>query len=126
MKVEYSSNNSGGHWWLSDKDWINLESNGWDVIWGELVFTYPCPECKKDSDELSLKEKYGGEKKYEYHVFKCEEHGIFELKDTNYTEKEKRGIIQPLLMLFCHKNQYVNSIIIPFYFRNIELYLWSW
>lgn len=33
MKVEYSSNNSGGSWWLSDEDWYNLEKAGWQVQW---------------------------------------------------------------------------------------------
>lgn len=33
MIVEYSSNNSGGDWWLSDDDWKNLESAGWKVKW---------------------------------------------------------------------------------------------
>ena len=33
MKITYSSNNSGGHWWLKDKDWKNLERAGWDVEW---------------------------------------------------------------------------------------------
>jgi hypothetical protein len=32
-KVEYSSNNSGGSWWLSDKDWKALEKAGWKVAW---------------------------------------------------------------------------------------------
>ena len=31
--VRYSSNNSGGDWWLSDKDWYALEEAGWDVDW---------------------------------------------------------------------------------------------
>ena len=31
--VEYSSNNSGGSWWLSDEDWYALEKAGWDVEW---------------------------------------------------------------------------------------------
>ena len=26
MKIVYSSNNSGGSWWLSDEDWKNLEA----------------------------------------------------------------------------------------------------
>ena len=30
----YGSNNSGGHWWLTDEDWRNLELNGWLVYWG--------------------------------------------------------------------------------------------
>lgn len=33
MKVEYSSNNSGGDWWLEDADWFALEKAGWDVKW---------------------------------------------------------------------------------------------
>lgn len=33
MKVEYSSNNSGGGWWLKDADWKALEAAGWDVEW---------------------------------------------------------------------------------------------
>ena len=33
MKIRYSTNNSGGDWWLSDKDWHDLESNGWSVKW---------------------------------------------------------------------------------------------
>jgi len=32
-RVEYSSNNSGGSWWLSDSDWKALEDAGWDVDW---------------------------------------------------------------------------------------------
>lgn len=31
--VEYSSNNSGGSWWLNDDDWKALEAAGWDVEW---------------------------------------------------------------------------------------------
>lgn len=33
MRLEYSSNNSGGSWWLKDKDWRALERAGWDVEW---------------------------------------------------------------------------------------------
>lgn len=32
-KVEYHSNNSGGSWWLADKDWFALEKAGWKVKW---------------------------------------------------------------------------------------------
>ena len=35
---EYSSNNSGGNWWLSDENWKQLEEEGWFVIWGGLYF----------------------------------------------------------------------------------------
>jgi len=33
MLVEYSSNNSGGFWWLKDEDWYALEKAGWQVEW---------------------------------------------------------------------------------------------
>ena len=33
MLVKYTSNNSGGRWWLSDEDWIALEQAGWNVNW---------------------------------------------------------------------------------------------
>lgn len=33
MKVEYSSNNSGGSFWLSDQNWRDLEAAGWTVEW---------------------------------------------------------------------------------------------
>lgn len=33
--VEYSSNNSGGSWWLDDADWYALEHQGWMVQWYE-------------------------------------------------------------------------------------------
>lgn len=29
----YSSNNSGGYWWLKDEDWYKLEKSGWVVDW---------------------------------------------------------------------------------------------
>lgn len=32
-RVEYSSNNSGGSWWLKDADWYALEAAGWEVDW---------------------------------------------------------------------------------------------
>lgn len=38
MKVRYSSNNSGGSWWLSDEDWKNLEKAGWYIFWGGAYF----------------------------------------------------------------------------------------
>ena len=34
MKVEYSSLNSGGEWWLTDRHWEALEDDGWVVQWG--------------------------------------------------------------------------------------------
>lgn len=38
MKVEYRSNNSGGSWWLDDKDWKALAKAGWEVQWGGEYF----------------------------------------------------------------------------------------
>lgn len=35
MRVEYSSNNSGGSWWLKDADWLALERDGWEVLWAK-------------------------------------------------------------------------------------------
>lgn len=40
--VEYSSNNSGGSWWLTPEDWKALEDNGWTVEWLGKAF------CGKD------------------------------------------------------------------------------
>lgn len=37
--IEYSSNNSGGRWWLSDENWEALEKAGWQVDW------HSDPEC---------------------------------------------------------------------------------
>lgn len=34
MKIKYSTNNSGGSWWLKDEDWLALEKAGWAVAWG--------------------------------------------------------------------------------------------
>lgn len=33
MRVTYTSNNSGGSWWLNDQDWKALEDSGWVVDW---------------------------------------------------------------------------------------------
>lgn len=33
FEVSYSSNNSGGDWWLTDDDWLCLEDAGWEVQW---------------------------------------------------------------------------------------------
>ncbi len=41
MRVEYSSNNSGGGWWLDDADWVALEKAGWVVLWGGKYFCHP-------------------------------------------------------------------------------------
>lgn len=40
MYVEYTSNNSGGVWWLSDQNWKDLEIAGWSVQWESLTQNY--------------------------------------------------------------------------------------
>lgn len=37
-KTHYSSNNSGGNWWLTDKNWKDLEDAGWEVDWEKYRF----------------------------------------------------------------------------------------
>lgn len=51
MLIEYSSNNSGGHWWLKDEDWLALEAAGWNVAW----------EKDKKPDRFGLR---GGEERW--------------------------------------------------------------
>lgn len=36
--VHYDSNNSGGRWWLTDKQWDALERAGWEVEWRDERF----------------------------------------------------------------------------------------
>lgn len=31
--TRYTTNNSGGDWWLTDKNWLDLEAAGWTVEW---------------------------------------------------------------------------------------------
>lgn len=45
MKITYSSNNSGGSWWLKDEDWKRLEDGGWQVDW-----------YKDQEDQLGIRE----------------------------------------------------------------------
>lgn len=61
MRVEYSHNNSGGRWWLTEAHWKALEDAGWEVEWGGKWFctggawskpeerpaylTTPCVKC---------------------------------------------------------------------------------
>lgn len=47
MTVNYDSNNSGGSWWLTDQDWINLEKAGWHIEWGGLELENPNERIRK-------------------------------------------------------------------------------
>jgi hypothetical protein len=53
MYVEYSSNNSGGHWWMKDEDWKALERAGWIVVWASLAYKYT-PEGSHERDESGM------------------------------------------------------------------------
>jgi hypothetical protein len=60
MYVEYNANNSGGHWWLKDKDWKALEKAGWTVMWATQAFVYTegnkgdCVRLKNGMPKLRL------------------------------------------------------------------------
>ena len=67
--VSYSSNNSGGDWWLKTKDWKNLEKAGWLVQWIGLENVYkngydiykkglPVLKGKKGGNWLGAKAQY--------------------------------------------------------------------
>lgn len=45
--LSYSSNNSGGSWWLSDEDWFAMEKAGWNVEWRKND-TSPWSRADKD------------------------------------------------------------------------------
>lgn len=46
--IEYSSNNSGGSWWLDDGDWDKLEKAGWQVDW------YSDPEVRLSGGGIGM------------------------------------------------------------------------
>jgi len=49
MLVEYSSNNSGGNWWLKDEHWHALEAAGWKVEWFKDDLFYKNSESVKEN-----------------------------------------------------------------------------
>jgi len=67
VKVEYSANNSGGHWWLKDKDWVALSKAGWYVEWGGLYFChskFSWGSDKKLKDKCKTAESCHGHRKF--------------------------------------------------------------
>jgi hypothetical protein len=68
MKIEYSSNNSGGEWWLKDKDWIALEAAGWSVPWGGLAYCGYEGDAKFCPKPRCAKGKCGGHPKFKSHT----------------------------------------------------------
>jgi hypothetical protein len=67
--VEYNSNNSGGGWWLDDKDWRKLEKAGWLVEWGALDFCNsrfgPWPGAPKVAPDTHESDKCPGHRRFE-------------------------------------------------------------
>ena len=64
LTLEYSSNNSGGSWWLCDDDWKAMESAGWIVEWkpgggrwlGALATTASIPAADMDDAKRIVRE----------------------------------------------------------------------
>lgn len=52
--IEYSSNNSGGSWWLKDKDWLALKKAGWKVVMADENFIYENNKHKLGKNGLPL------------------------------------------------------------------------
>lgn len=71
MKIEYSSNNSGGSWWLKDKDWIALEKAGWNVDWGSRYWCFSSYSLNKPPtytfEKCKTKEECQGHKRFKSH-----------------------------------------------------------
>lgn len=61
----YSSNNSGGSFWLSTEQWLALEAAGWVVEWGGRMYSEKGDALDqpkyKSLDELPKTEYYMGE-----------------------------------------------------------------
>ena len=70
VTVRYSSNNSGGSWWLSKSDWNKLEKAGWKVAWRDNDFLGASAteaSIKAESPEKAIKsfEKATGQDPWE-------------------------------------------------------------
>jgi len=57
MMIKYHSNNSGGSWWLNDKDWKRLEKAGWKVVWANEEFVYENGEFTFDKKGFPVTKK---------------------------------------------------------------------
>lgn len=59
MKVSYSSNNSGGKWWLTDENWRALEAAGWVVDWVKAPSTprMSLEEMRTDDNDKAIREE---------------------------------------------------------------------
>jgi hypothetical protein len=52
MLVTYRANNSGGYWWLTEENWHDLESAGWDVEWDEFLES-PARVARKEVESIN-------------------------------------------------------------------------
>ena len=60
----YSSNNSGGSWWLSEQSWHDLEAAGWVVLWKDgvgAVATYAVAPFMSEEEAIESFESVTGE-----------------------------------------------------------------
>ena len=64
MIVEYDHNNSGGEWWLTDKDWKTLEDAGWHVEWGKLLFCHSTYSSKQEPPICESNKSCKGHRRY--------------------------------------------------------------
>lgn len=63
--IEYRSNNSGGDWWLTLKDWQALEAAGWRVEWEQLLGSparYASKEFNAIEDAMGEFERLTGQR----------------------------------------------------------------
>ena len=56
--VVYSSNNSGGVWWLKEEHWKRLQEAGWEVDWVDSSYTN-APASRATRTGLSYKSAIG-------------------------------------------------------------------
>lgn len=82
LKVfEYSSNNSGGSWWLSKEEWLSLEKAGWVVKWGDGDFIWKNGSYVRDENGIPTFEVndnlwLGAHAKYAFLLAETEEEAI--------------------------------------------------
>jgi hypothetical protein len=81
MKVEYSSNNSGGSWWLKTEDWKALEDAGWNVEWGGLYFCHSKSDFTKCRRPRGHIDCWDGITTNEHGHNPCEGHRAYESYD---------------------------------------------
>lgn len=73
MLVEYSTNNSGGSFWLTEKEWKNLEDHGWKLF-NHDDHIYESGNYKYDEHGLPMRKEPRAKdsifKQYAHYAFK--------------------------------------------------------